>query len=108
MKKLILVLSLLLVGTCVRAVTIGIEPPEKFMRALKTCTSGSYELEKDGLVLSYKIVEIIHPGPRRSAFVKRNVVPAERFREVHFAAACVNALRNEICAIPSPTRKIVE
>jgi hypothetical protein len=54
-KKLILVLSLLLVGTCVRAVTIGVEPPEKFMRALKTCTSGSYELEKNGLILSYKI-----------------------------------------------------
>lgn len=55
MKKLLLVLSLLLVGSCVRAVTIGIEPPENFMSALKTCTSGTFNLEKNGVVIDYKI-----------------------------------------------------
>ena len=55
MKKFLLLLGVLFLGTCVFAITIGVEPPMKFMTSLKNCTQGTFNEKSDGLVLTYTI-----------------------------------------------------
>lgn len=55
MKKFLLLLGLLAIGSCVFAVPIGVEPPAEFMTALRTCTKGTYNAQEGGLVVSYTI-----------------------------------------------------
>lgn len=55
MKKFLLLLGVLFLGTCVFAVTIGVEPPAKFMTSLKNCTPSTYKEKQNGLALSYSI-----------------------------------------------------
>ena len=55
MKKFLLLLGVLFVGTCVFAITIGVEPPAKFMTYLKNCTPTSFKINQNGLVLTYAV-----------------------------------------------------
>lgn len=56
MKKFIFALSLiLLLSSCVFAVTIGTEPPAEYMNALKDCKSGTFKTTDNALFVEYII-----------------------------------------------------
>ena len=55
MKKFLLLFGLLFLGSCVFAVTIGVEPPAEFMGALETCANGTYKTQYKGMITFYTI-----------------------------------------------------
>lgn len=56
MKKILTILSAVLLGSCVYAVVVAVEPPLAYMNALKICKAGTFkQQDPSGLNLTYKI-----------------------------------------------------
>lgn len=55
MKRALLLLGLLFIGTSVFAGIQGIEPPAEFMAALETCANGTYKTQYKGMISVYTI-----------------------------------------------------
>lgn len=55
MKRALLLLGLLFIGTSVFAGIQGFEPPAEFMAALETCANGTYKTQYKGMISFYTI-----------------------------------------------------
>lgn len=55
MKKLLTTLSIVLLGSCVYAVVLGVEPPLVYMNALRSCKAGTFNQVSGALNITYKI-----------------------------------------------------
>ena len=61
-----------------------------------------------GVVVDNEVVQIRHARPCGRAIVRRGVIPAERRRVIHLAAAGIDALGHEIRTVAPDAGKIVK